>query len=135
MNTQRARERAGGAWSARSDGWWLTTGRNAIRNLARALKLEGVRFAALTLRPEGERLRLSWHWDAGGVLLSVETLLEPDTAVPSIVDHWPGADWAEREIRYYYAVTFEGRDSTPTLMLREGDEPGVLLHPKGGERA
>jgi NADH:ubiquinone oxidoreductase subunit C len=38
-----------------------------------------------------------------------------------------GADWAEREARDYYAVTFSGRASTPTLMLREGDEPGVLL--------
>ena len=131
MKAQNVRERTGGAWSARPDGWWLMVEKRDIRDLAYALKMDGVRFAALTLRPEGERMRLSWHWDAGGVLLSVETLLEPDTAIPSIVDLWPGADWAEREARDYYAVAFEGRETTPTLMLREGDEPGVLLRSKG----
>jgi NADH:ubiquinone oxidoreductase subunit C len=51
--------------------------------------------------------------------------------VPSIVDIYPGADWAEREAREYYAVTFEGRVSTPPLMLREGDAVGILLGPEG----
>jgi NADH:ubiquinone oxidoreductase subunit C len=78
-------------------------------------------------------LRVSWHWDVEGVLLSVAAHISQGMPVPSIMDTYPGADWAERETRDYYAVTFEGRSETPTLMLREGDTPGVLLC-KSGEK-
>ena len=70
-----------------------------------------------------------------GVLLTAEALADPGQAVPSIAGTWPGADWAEREARDYYAVSFEGRDSTPPLMLREEETPGVLLRPGGKEQA
>ena len=63
--------------------------------------------------------------------MSVETTLAAGVPAPSIVDIYPGADWAEREAREYYAVTFKGRDSTPPLMLREGDAVGILLGPEG----
>jgi len=39
---------------------------------------------------------------------------------------------AERETRDYYAVPFEGRLSTPPLMLREEDAPGMMLSPEAG---
>ena len=93
---------------------------------------DGARFATLVARPDGAgQLRLSWHWDLKGTLLSIETMLAAGSRVPSIVDIYPGADWAEREAREYYAVTFEGRVSTPPLMLREGDAVGILLGPEG----
>jgi NADH:ubiquinone oxidoreductase subunit C len=66
-----------------------------------------------------------------GTLLSVVSFLDEGIAVPSIVDTYPGADWAERETRDYYAVTFEGRKDTPTLMLRDGDKPGRFLRTSG----
>jgi hypothetical protein len=92
----------------------------------------GARFAALVARQaKAGTLRLSWHWDFQGTLLSVETEPRPGVSVPSIVDIYPGADWAERESRDYFAVTFAERADTPPLMLREGDTPGILLHSEG----
>ena len=94
----------------------------------------GARFAAIVALPEPPNaMRLSWHWDMGGVLLSVVSHLTDGECVPSIVESFPGADWAEREIRDYYAVAFDGRADTPPLMLRDGDKPGVLLC-KSGEK-
>ena len=51
--------------------------------------------------------------------------------VPSITEIYPGADWAEREARDCFAVTFSERADTPPLMLRDGDTPGILLHSEG----
>ena len=79
-------------------------------------------------------LRLSWHWDVLGTLLSVESLLPPGGLMPTIADVYPGADWAERETRDYFAVEFEGRESTPPLMLRDTDTPGILLPTNGAAR-
>jgi len=93
----------------------------------------GARFSTLVARPgKAGELRLSWHWDLLGTLLSVETALPPGAAVPSIADLYPGIDWIERETVEYYSVRFEGRASTPPLMLREGDAPGVLVRVEGG---
>ena len=135
MTAQAVRERVGGAWVERSDGWWCSVRSGEILAIARAVRVDGVRFAALTLFPEGDRMRFAWHWDCEGVLLTAEALADPGQAVHSIAGTWPGADWAEREARDYYAVSFEGRDSTPPLMLREEETPGVLLRPGGKEQA
>ena len=75
-----------------------------------------------------------WYWDRGGKLFSVESKAAVNTPLPSIVDIYCGADWAEREARDYYGVTFEGRASTPPLMLREADPPGMMLRSEGGFR-
>jgi hypothetical protein len=130
MNAQDIREHLGGSWTARPDGWWRSLDLERLRASAAGMKAGGARFAALTVRPDGASMRLAWHWDVAGTLLSLQAELAPGAAIPSIADLWPGADWAEREARDYYAVTFSGRDETPTLMLREGDAPGVLLRGK-----
>jgi len=131
MSAETLREKVGGNWAEHADGWWLRVPADKIREAARAMLAGEARFAALVARPDGVgHLRLSWHWDLKGTLLSVETTLATG-AVPSIVDIYPGADWAEREAREYYAVSFEGRDSTPPLMLREGDAVGILLGLEG----
>jgi hypothetical protein len=95
----------------------------------------GARFSALVARQltAGE-LRLSWHWDFNGTLLSAETCLAAGDPAPSITDFYPGADWAERETRDYYAVSFPERTCTPPLMLRDKDTPGVLLEGEGTRR-
>jgi NADH:ubiquinone oxidoreductase subunit C len=88
----------------------------------------GARFAALVARQTGAgALHLSWHWDFQGTLLCVETELAQGDLVPSITEIYPGADWAEREARDCFAVTFSERADTPPLMLRDGDTPGILL--------
>ena len=133
MNAQDLRERLGGTWTVRPDGWWRPVELERLRSSASVLKAGDARFAALTVRQDGASMKLAWHWDVEGTLLSLEAGLAPGAAIPSLVDIWPGADWAEREARDYYAVSFSGRDDTPPLMLREGEAPGVLLPRKDGK--
>lgn len=104
-----------------------------IRSIAQKMLDSGARFVALVVNQtrDGD-LRLAWHWDLDGKLYSVESTSSLTTPLPSIVDIYCGADWAEREAREYYAVTFDGRASTPPLMLPEGDPPGLLLRHPGG---
>ena len=88
---------------------------------------------ALVVSPDSQGVfGMSWHWDLKGTLLSVTTTLAAGKPAPRIVDIYIGADWAERETRDYYAVPFEGRLSTPPLMLREEDAPGMMLSPEAG---
>ena len=134
MNAEEIRRSVGGAWAERADGFWLDVPAGRVREIAAAMRTGATRFAALVARPADGGLRLSWHWDSAGTLLSIAVLLPAEAAAPSIVDIWPGADWAERETREYYAVSFAGRADTAPLMLREGDEPGVMLPGRGEGR-
>lgn len=133
MTAEQTRQTLGGAWQLRKGGWWLTADAAQIAAQAAALLRCEARFVTITGRPVDEGLRVSWHWDVAGTLLSLETQLAAGAPVPSIVASYPGADWAERELRDYYAVSFGGRDATPPLMLRADDRPGVLLC-KTGEK-
>jgi Respiratory-chain NADH dehydrogenase, 30 Kd subunit len=133
MSASALRDRLGGSWTERADGWWRPISADDVRAAARTMLEGGARFAALVACPrQAGALRLSWHWDLQGTLLSLETTVPAGVVVPSIVDVYPGADWAERETRDYYAATFAGRASTEPLMLREGDQPGLLLPVEGG---
>jgi Respiratory-chain NADH dehydrogenase, 30 Kd subunit len=133
MNASTLRERLGGSWTERNDGWWRPVSPGEVREAARTMLAGGARFAALVARPAaGGALRLSWHWDLCGTLLSLHAELARGASAPSIADVYPGADWAEREARDYYAIAFEGRGSTEPLMLRETDTPGILLRTEGG---
>jgi hypothetical protein len=128
MNAEGTRQAIGGIWTERADGWWLPVPAPMIQNIARTMLEAGARFSAIVALPDSENtMRISWHWDIGGVLLSAVSEIALGTLVPSIVETYPGADWAERETRDYYAVAFEGRTDTLPLMLRDGDKPGVLL--------
>ena len=132
MTPQDTRLQIGGDWTERADGWWLTAPAASIREFARILLNAEARFVTIVALSEPNHvLRISWHWDIGGTLLSLISFLNEGTPVPSIADIYPGADWAERETRDYFAVTFEGREDTPTLMLRDSDTPGKFLHTSG----
>lgn len=127
MSAAELRAAVPGVWVERPDGFWLRLPAGELRGAAQVMRGGGGRFAALVIRPAAAGLRLSWHWDVGGTLLSVDAVLAAGERAPSIVDLYPGADWGEREGREYYGVEFEGRETTAPLMLREGDTPGVLL--------
>ena len=135
MDVFSLREKIDGDWFFRGGSWWRLVPIAGIRSIARQMLEGDARFAAIvaTSAPDGS-LRVSWHWDVFGTLLSVESLLPPGGLMPTIADIYPGADWAERETRDYFAVEFEGRDSTPPLMLRDTDRPGILLETHGGVR-
>ena len=119
-------------WRERVGIKWRPAKLDQIHSIAESMLENGARFVALVVTQiaTGD-LRLVWHWDLKGKLFSAESVVTRNTPVPSIVDIYCGADWAEREAREYYAVTFEGRASTPPLMLREGDPPGLLLRSEG----
>ncbi len=128
MTAEETRREVGGIWTERADGWWLSVPSSLIQDVARSMLKAQARFVTILALPDpANGMRLSWHWDVGGVLLSVQSHLAKDMPVPSIIETYPGADWAERETRDYYAIAFAGRLDTPTLMLRDGDKPGVLL--------
>jgi NADH-quinone oxidoreductase subunit C len=125
----------GQEWRQRAGGNWMPANLGEIRSIALSMLEREARFEAfvVTQTKNGE-LRVIWHWDLKGKLFSVESTAAVGTPLPSIVDIYCGADWAEREARDYYGVSFEGRASTPPLMLREADLPGVLLRFEGGPR-
>jgi NADH:ubiquinone oxidoreductase subunit C len=110
----------------RRDGWWVVRPGVDVRAVAQTMRDEGVRLVTMTGVPadtDDHRLRILYHWEVGAGLLTVETEAQ-DLRIESIADIWPAADWPEREIRDYFGVEFLGRESTPPLMLREGDPPG-----------
>jgi hypothetical protein len=131
MSAAEIREQMGGNWEERSDGWWLPLPPEQIRAAAGSMLAGGARFVALVVSPDSQGVfGMSWHWDLKGTLLSVTTTLAAGKPAPSIVDIYIGADWAERETRDYYAIPFLGRLSTPSLMLRAEDAPGMMLSPE-----
>jgi len=122
------RTQLGGPWRQRRDGFELAVRPDALPGAAEHMLAAGARFVALVATPDADgELAMSWHWDVEGTLLSLHTTLARGEAAPSIARVYPGADWAERETRDYYAVTFDGRTDTAPLMLRAGDAPGILL--------
>jgi NADH:ubiquinone oxidoreductase subunit C len=127
MNAEMIAERLGtpDALQRRSTGDWLVVPDLDVRAMAELLLAGESRFITLTVIPEGQRFRFVYHWDVDGVLLNIVTHLDDRSAV-SIADILPAADWVEREVRDYYAIEFSGRSETPTLMLQEGDEPGLF---------
>jgi hypothetical protein len=117
---------ADGVSDHRSGGWWATLPGLDVRAMAEKMRAEGIRFVTLTAMPDpGGGYRLIYHWDAEGSLVNVVTTVT-GASVPTIADILPAADWVERETRDYYALEFEGRAETPTLMLRDDDEPGLF---------
>lgn len=123
----------GQEWQQRSGTNWRTAELGEIRSIAQRMLECGARFEAFVItQTKAGDLRAIWHWDLKGKLFSVECRPAKNAPLPSIVDIYCGADWAEREARDYYGVTFEGRASTAPLMLREGDPPGVMLYSGGG---
>jgi hypothetical protein len=117
---------AAGAWEEERGSRWLRPESLDVRRMAGVLVEHGARFVTMTALPQGEgAVRVSYHWDLDGQLLTVE-LRSPDGRIDSISDRCPAADWIEREIHDLFAVEFQGRVLEP-LLLRPGQAPGVGL--------
>lgn len=119
-----------GPWARTATGYWASWPDLDVRAMARLMLRHQVRLVTITGTQEdreedGDTLRVIYHWDVGGALLNLSTMTKSGH-LPTISDILPGADWAEREIRDYYGSEFDGRSTTPPLMLREGDPPGLF---------
>jgi len=114
------------ALERRSDGFRASPADLDVRGMATLMLEHGVRLITLTALPDATgEYRVIYHWDVDGDVVNI-SVLASSGCIASIADILPAADWVEREIRDYYALEFGGRAETPTLMLREGDEPGLF---------
>jgi hypothetical protein len=115
-----------GTCELRRDGYWAVWPNLDVRAMATLMREREVRLATVTGTPGADGdLRVIYHWDAGAELLNMEATVKTGH-LPTISDILPAADWAEREIRDYYGIDFDGRAATPPLMLRESDVPGLF---------
>lgn len=113
-------------WERRRDGLWVETPEFDARAMTRLLRSLEARWVTLTVTPVPDGgFRIIYHWDLDGELLNFAVTL-PVARTDSIADLLPAAEWVERETHDYYALEFLGRDDTPALMLRPGDEAGLF---------
>jgi NADH:ubiquinone oxidoreductase subunit C len=127
MDLEKIRERLGAkeVWMNKSQAWWLETHKLDVEMMARLFIEIGARLVTITASraSEGE-FHMIYHWDLQGQLLNCVSITSQAT-LPSIISICPAADWIEREIHDYYAVTFTGRE-LPTLVLGGQDPPGIF---------
>ena len=119
-----------GTWVKRTGSQWLSSDSIDVRRMASLMLARDARFVTITAMelPDNDGIRLDYHWDVGGELLTFTLSLKShEKRTLSIHDLCPAADWIEREIHEYFAVDFAGREYEP-LLLRTGDVAGVNLH-------
>ncbi len=116
-----------GACEEKAGTTWFQPEQVDVRAVAALMKSNEARLVtiAATELADGAGIRLDYHWDLDGRLVSIVTKADGGR-IQTISDICEAADWVEREIRDYFAIEFEGRESEP-LMLRRGDTPGVNL--------
>jgi NADH:ubiquinone oxidoreductase subunit C len=115
-------------WEEKNGSRWLSLPCENVRSMTSLMLSQGARFitiAGMELPDEGG-LRLDYHWDLDGELLTF-VVTQDGKEISSIYDLCPAADWIEREIHEYLALDFVGRDCEP-LLLRVGEPVGVHLH-------
>jgi len=115
------------AWVEKGRVHWLPCDGLNVRDVAKTMAALHARFITITATelPEGEGIRLEYHWDLDGQLLGFPFQIS-DNKIESIYDLCEAANWIEREIHEYYDVNFIGREYE-LLFLRQGDKPGVNL--------
>ncbi|MGA3092075.1 MAG: NADH-quinone oxidoreductase subunit C [Terriglobales bacterium] len=115
-------------WEQKNGSRWLSPGMIDVRRMVELMLSHDARFVTITAMelPDDGGIRMDYHWDLDGELLTITTKASEKAAV-SIHDLCPAADWIEREVHEYFAVDFAGREYAP-LLLRAGETPGVNLH-------
>ena len=116
----------GRSWEKRSDGWWLETRDMDVEKMAHVMIESKARLVTMTAHEDSNgEVRIIYHWDLEGRMLNTVAMTDKGS-IPSIAMIHPASDWMEREIHEYFAVQFNGRESSP-LYLNPGDSPGVFL--------
>ncbi len=114
-------------WEKKVDGWWVFVPFLHTLEMAKIMRSAGSRLITITAIHENTgNTHLAYHWDLAGEIFTWVCSAE-DNIFVSICEVCPGADWVEREIRDYYAVTFLGQSEHNPLMLRAHDPAGVFL--------
>lgn len=128
MTMENIRKKIDGNWVEQKKGWIVEISREQLLDAVKNMFSEDARFVALVGKPMTEQeVKAIWYFDVRGQLVGLQSIVSCDKRASSILDIYPGADWAEREFHDYYAVDFEGRKGTLPLVLREGDTPGIML--------
>jgi NADH-quinone oxidoreductase subunit C len=88
--------------------------------------------------PKPKRFSMSYHLLALGASprrLRLQTWIDEDETVPSVVSVWPTADWHEREAWDLMGVTIEGHPNLRRILLDDDWEGHPLRkdYPLGGE--
>lgn len=118
-------------WVERPDGLWLDDPALSVSRMAEAMLATGARLVTITAIPDRvedgpmEELRLIYHWDIQGRLVSLATRTQ-GRQIASLAPRCPAASWIEREIHDYFAIEFTGRDGLDPLVLRPGTAPGLF---------
>jgi NADH:ubiquinone oxidoreductase subunit C len=107
---------------------WITAESLDVRKMAGLMLASGARFITINgiELSESSEIRLDYHWDLNGELVSVITHTS-NSKIAAITDICPAADWIERELHEHMAVDFEGAEPTKPLFLKHGEEPGTML--------
>ena len=116
----------GRSWEKRSDGWWLETRDMDVEKMAHVMIESKARLVTITAHEHSNgEVRIIYHWDLEDRMLNMVAMTDKG-CIPSIAMVYPASDWMEREIHEYFAVQFNGRESSP-LYLNPGDSPGIFL--------
>ena len=118
-------------WEQKNGSWWICQEGLDVRLMAEVMRAREARFVTLTAMQveAGGRVRLDYHWDLGGRLLTFTTHAN-GKQMASIVDLCPAADWVERETHETFSIEFTGHLYEP-LLLRAGATTGMQLRKEG----
>ena len=116
---------AGKPLEQRADGWWLEDPDLNVEKMAQVFTKAGARLVTMTAIPASDsECRIAYHWDLKNQLVNFITSTHKGS-LPSIANICPAANWIEREIHDYFAISFTGREMPP-LVLRQDDLPGIF---------
>jgi hypothetical protein len=120
-------------WEGGSGVMWLAPDVLDVRRMAKVMRSHDARFITITAMqlPGEQTIRLDYHWDLEGDLLTFTTRAE-DNRIAATSDICEAAGWIEQEIHEYFAVDFVGQKYEP-LLLRSGDKVGVHLRKEEDE--
>ncbi|MEZ7195219.1 NADH-quinone oxidoreductase subunit C [Pseudodesulfovibrio karagichevae] len=113
-------------------GWTYVTSAQALRQASLSLANNGARLCTITAFnedkfAEGSDMELVYNFDLDGAVLSLCIRLTPEACtIPSIVDHFPNADWHEREFAELFDIELTGREKPERLFLDPCIDTGIF---------